>query len=87
MGREAVPHSGARRDGGADMKIYYDGDCTYCSHFVKLVRLRKAVAGDVQLISLRDDNPDVARILRSDFNVNSGFVVEHDGKGTGLFLF
>ena len=80
MGREAVPHSGARRDGGADMKIYYDGDCTYCSHFVKLVRLRKAVAGDVQLISLRDDNPDVARILRSDFNVNSGFVVEHDGK-------
>ena len=80
MGHEAVPHSGPRRDGDADMKIYYDGDCTYCSHLVKLIRLGKAVAGDVQLISLRDDHPDVARILRSNFNVNSGFVVEHDGK-------
>ncbi len=48
MGHEAVPHSGARCDGDADMKIYNVGD--------------------------------VARILWSNFNVNSGFVVEHDGK-------
>ncbi|MEM5471140.1 DCC1-like thiol-disulfide oxidoreductase family protein [Hoeflea sp. AS60] len=61
------------------MNIYYDGDCYFCTNFVKLLKLRQAV-GDVHLISLREDNDDVRRILASGLNVNSGFVVEHEGK-------
>lgn len=61
------------------MKIYYDGDCYFCSNFVKLLALREAV-GDVQLISLRDETEDVRRILSSGLNVNTGFVVEHGGQ-------
>lgn len=59
------------------MKIYYDGDCYFCSNFVKLLALREAV-GNVQLISLREETEDVRRILSSGLNVNTGFVVEHD---------
>ena len=61
------------------MKIFYDGDCYFCSNFVNLLRLREAVGG-VELISLRDDNEDVRRILSTGLNVNAGFVVEHDGR-------
>lgn len=61
------------------MKIYYDGDCYFCTNFVKLLKLRDAV-GEVSLISLREDSDEVRRILSSGLNVNSGFVVEHDGK-------
>ena len=45
---------------------------------MKLLRLREVV-GDVRLISLRDNGPEVSRILTSGLNVNSGFVVEHEG--------
>ncbi|UJW76418.1 DCC1-like thiol-disulfide oxidoreductase family protein [Rhizobium sp. SL42] len=61
------------------MKIFYDGDCYFCTNFVRLLSLRHAV-GEVQLMSLREDNEDVRRILSSGLNVNTGFVVEHDGK-------
>lgn len=61
------------------IKIYYDGDCIFCSNFAKLVRLRE-IAGPVELKSLRENDPDVSRILESGLNVNTGFVVEHDGR-------
>lgn len=60
------------------MKIFYDGDCYFCTNFVKLLKLREAV-GIVELVSLRDDTEDVRRILALGLNVNLGFVVEHEG--------
>lgn len=61
------------------MKIFYDGDCYFCRNFVQLLQLREVV-GEVRLISLREDNPDAMRLLSSGLNVNSGFVVEHEGR-------
>jgi predicted DCC family thiol-disulfide oxidoreductase YuxK len=60
------------------LKIFYDGECTFCANYVKLLKLREQ-AGQVELISLRDTNDDVSRVLQKGYNVNTGFVVEHDG--------
>lgn len=38
--------------------IVYDGECPFCSEYVKLLRLRDAV-GPVKLISAREDHPAV----------------------------
>src|SRR4051794_32656935 len=38
--------------------LVYDGDCPFCSAYVKLVRLRKA-AGTLTLVNARADHPMV----------------------------
>ena len=61
------------------LKIYYDGDCYFCSNYVHLLQLRDVV-GEVELVSLRETSDDVRRILDKGYNVNTGYVVEHEGK-------
>lgn len=36
--------------------VVYDGDCPFCSEYVKLLRLREAV-GKVEPVNARDDHP------------------------------
>ena len=60
------------------LKIYYDGDCYFCRNYAELVELRNTV-GDVRLISVREDTPEVRDIMAAGYNLNTGFVVEHDG--------
>ncbi|MFT5932039.1 MAG: putative DCC family thiol-disulfide oxidoreductase YuxK, partial [Hyphomonas sp.] len=38
--------------------IVYDGDCPFCSEYVKLLRLRDAI-GPVSLVNAREDHPAV----------------------------
>lgn len=61
------------------LKIYYDGDCYFCRNYVELVKLRNLV-GDVELISVRENAPDVDEVIGAGYNLNTGFVVEHDGQ-------
>lgn len=60
------------------LKIFYDGDCYFCRNYAELVELRNSV-GDVRLISVREDTPDVRDIMAAGYNLNTGFVVDHDG--------
>ena len=62
--------------------IYYDGDCPFCSRYVRLLRLRQA-AGVVKLVDLRDD----ARIRRDledgGLDPDQGMIVETGGRRFG----
>jgi len=41
--------------------VVYDGDCPFCSSYVKLLRLREA-AGSIVLLNAREDHPVVRRV-------------------------
>ena len=59
--------------------IIYDGDCPFCSAFVKLVRLRETF-GDVRLIDARDAESALISDLRQRYALDDGFVAIHNGK-------
>ncbi len=60
------------------MKVFYDGDCYFCKNYAEFAKLRSQV-GEVELISLRSEHPEIEAIRARGFKVNRGFVVEHDG--------
>ncbi len=61
------------------LDIVYDGECPFCTQFVKMVRLRE-VFGAVRLVDARaSDDPQIAD-LRSRYCLDDGFVVIHGGK-------
>lgn len=49
--------------------VVYDGDCPFCSQFVKFVRLREA-AGKVELINAREPHPIVERLGKMGIRLN-----------------
>ncbi|MEM7249816.1 MAG: DCC1-like thiol-disulfide oxidoreductase family protein [Pseudomonadota bacterium] len=61
------------------MRIFYDGDCYFCSRYAELMKL-KSIVGDVELKSLRDHPEEAKRFEAEGLNINNGFVVEHDGR-------
>jgi predicted DCC family thiol-disulfide oxidoreductase YuxK len=56
------------------LRIVYDGDCPFCSRYVRLVRLRDNF--DVELVDARAD-PETAR--RYGLDLNEGMIVDLDG--------
>lgn len=63
-------------------KIYYDGECPFCTRYVKLLRLRDSV-GHVELTDLRDDAALRDELAQSGFDLDQGMVVEMDGRRLG----
>lgn len=61
--------------------IYYDGDCPFCSRYVRLLRLRDA-AGPVVLTNLREDDAARQRFTDAGLAPDDGMLVETEG---GLF--
>lgn len=61
--------------------IYYDGDCPFCSRYVRLLRLRDA-AGPVALTNLREDDAARQRFSDAGLAPDDGMLVETEG---GLF--
>jgi predicted DCC family thiol-disulfide oxidoreductase YuxK len=60
--------------------IVYDGDCPFCSFYVKLLRLKKAVA-QVNLINAREHGTIIEDIQqRHGVDLNQGMVLILDGK-------
>ena len=59
--------------------IYYDGDCYFCSNFVKKLELEETY-GQVNLYSIRDNLAVKEKIRTLGFNVNKGFLVEYNQK-------
>ncbi len=55
------------------MVVIYDGECPFCSGYVKLMDLRRRV-GDVELVDARSDDPRVKAVQRDGYDLNEGMV-------------
>jgi predicted DCC family thiol-disulfide oxidoreductase YuxK len=59
--------------------LIYDGDCPFCSAYVRLVRLRR-LAGDVRLINARTPGAFLAVELPREFDLDEGMLLILDRK-------
>ena len=64
---------------GEGLTIIYDGECPFCSAYVKMMRLRESV-GEVRLIDARSDDPEVLRIKQLGLDLQEGMVARYGGK-------
>ena len=58
--------------------LLYDGECPFCSRYVRHVRLREAV-GAITLANAREHAALVEEVRRLGFDVDSGMVLKLDG--------
>ncbi|GGC12367.1 hypothetical protein GCM10011494_33980 [Novosphingobium endophyticum] len=73
------PEAGASTDGAADATyLIYDGECPFCSAYVKLMRLRESV-GPVRLIDAREGGPEVLKVQAMGMDLNEGMVFHYCG--------
>jgi predicted DCC family thiol-disulfide oxidoreductase YuxK len=58
--------------------LLYDGECPFCSRYVRHVRLREAI-GPITLANAREHAPLVEEVRRLGFDVDAGMVLKLDG--------
>lgn len=58
--------------------LVYDGECPFCSAYVKLTRLHESV-GPVRLIDARDGGPEVLHVQNMGMDLNDGMVFHYSG--------
>jgi predicted DCC family thiol-disulfide oxidoreductase YuxK len=63
----------------AENWLLYDGDCPFCSAYVKLVRLRETV-GPVAILDARSHPDRVAEITKLGFSIDEGMMLKLDGR-------
>jgi predicted DCC family thiol-disulfide oxidoreductase YuxK len=59
--------------------IVYDGECPFCSSYVRLYRLRE-VTGRVHLIDARTDHPILREVQARGFDLDEGMAVKAAGR-------
>jgi predicted DCC family thiol-disulfide oxidoreductase YuxK len=59
--------------------VIYDGECPFCSAFVRMTRLREA-AGDVRLVDARGMSGAVRRVLAAGYRLDDGMAVIMDDR-------
>lgn len=59
--------------------VIYDGECPFCSAYVRLTRLRDAV-GPVRLIDARLGGPEVDGALAAGLDLDDGMVLDFGGR-------
>jgi predicted DCC family thiol-disulfide oxidoreductase YuxK len=69
--REAVKPEGA--------VVVYDGQCPFCSTYVRFTRLRDAV-GPVELVDARSGGPVVEEAVRAGLDLDAGMVLKYGGR-------
>lgn len=62
-----------------DNYLIYDGQCPFCSRYVRLSRFREAV-GDVRLIDARDGGPEVEAARAAGHDLDDGMLLHLDGQ-------
>jgi len=62
--------------------VYYDGECPFCTRYVRMLRLKEAV-GHLRLIDLRENSEIRSELLRQGFDLDQGMVVEIGGRRYG----
>ena len=63
----------------SSMIVVYDGECPFCSNYVRLMALRKAV-GRVELVNARQSHPFVRDLQTAGYDLNEGMAVIFGGK-------
>lgn len=58
--------------------IIYDGECPFCTRYVRFLRLREAV-GAVDLVDARSDDTRVAAALDAGYDLDEGMIVSLNG--------
>ena len=53
----------------------YDGECPFCSQYVKLVRIRDSIGG-LKLLNARDGGPQYDEVLRAGLDLDEGMVLK-----------
>lgn len=59
---------------GAGATLVYDGECPFCSAYVKYVRVRESVGG-LKLVDARSGEPPVDEIRRRGYDLDEGMVL------------
>jgi predicted DCC family thiol-disulfide oxidoreductase YuxK len=62
-----------------DNHLIYDGDCPFCSAFVRMKRLQEA-AGPVRLVNAREGGAEVARARQLGYDLDEGMLLHLDGR-------
>ena len=66
-------------DGGEPVSIVYDGQCPFCSAYVRMVRLRDVV-GTVRLVDARSADPVVEEAVAAGLDLDRGMALKMDGR-------
>ena len=56
--------------------VIYDGECPFCTAYVRMLRLKQAV-GEVELLNARDPHPLVDALKDEGIDFDAGMVVKH----------
>ena len=72
--RERTAVHGPSKSQGA--VIVYDGQCPFCSTYVRFTRLREAI-GPVKLVDARSGDPVVEDAVRAGLNLDEGMVLKY----------
>lgn len=63
----------------APVYVIYDGECPFCSAYVKMLRLTEAV-GPVELLDARQPHPVVDEVRREGIDFDEGMAVRLEGR-------
>jgi predicted DCC family thiol-disulfide oxidoreductase YuxK len=63
----------------AALTVVYDGECPFCTNYVRLMALRRSV-GKVDLVDARSGGPVVEDIARRGYDLNEGMVVRYGAR-------
>lgn len=63
----------------APVYVIYDGECPFCSAYVKMLRLTEAV-GPVELLDARQPHPVVDEVRRAGIDFDEGMAVRLEGR-------
>lgn len=61
------------------LEIYHDGECPFCSAYMRMLNLRRTV-GRVELIDARSGDPRVAGLVRAGVDLDIGMAVRHGSR-------
>ena len=59
--------------------LVYDGECPFCSAYVRMVRIREAI-GCIRLVDARKGGPEVDDVHRRHLDLNEGMVLKYRGE-------
>ncbi|MFN3213553.1 MAG: DCC1-like thiol-disulfide oxidoreductase family protein [Henriciella sp.] len=69
------PSALSQEKASSDNWLIYDGECPFCSQYVKLVRIREAVGG-LKLLNAREGGPQYDEVLRAGLDLDEGMVLK-----------
>lgn len=62
-----------------DNWLLYDGECPFCSAYVRMVRLRKNV-GEIRMVDAREQGPEYREATELGYDLNNGMLLKLSGR-------